>query len=203
MSCSSIDLKAYLLGETSPRDKVLVEDHIRACQNCREEQERLRIAYSALTSLGEEEMPQRIAFVSDKVFEPRWWQRMWRSGPAMGFAASAVLAAAILVHAFVRPAPSPAVTASVDSAQVEQRVEKEVNARVQSAVAAAVAKAVSDADSRREQKFAQMLDAAEKRYEIQRRVDLAAVQQTIRYYDQQMGRLIVASNDLGQERSSR
>ena len=199
MSCSSIDLKAYLVGEISQREKSLVEDHVRTCQSCREEQERLRIAYSALMSLADEEVPQRIAFVSDKVFEPRWWQRIWRSGPAMGFAAAAVLAAAILVHAFTRPAGAPAAVANVDTAQIEQRVEQEVNARVQSAVT----KAINEADARRDQKFAQVLDAAEKRYELERRVDLAAVQQTIRYYDQQMGRLIVASNDIGQERTSR
>src|SRR3984893_11164945 len=102
MSCSSVDLKAYLVGETSQREKSLVEDHVRTCQSCREEQERLRIAYSALLTLQEEELPQRIAFVSDKVFEPRWWERMWRSGPAMGFAAGAGFAAAVLVHAVAR-----------------------------------------------------------------------------------------------------
>jgi anti-sigma factor RsiW len=203
MNCSSIDLKAYLVGEMAQRDKSLVEDHVRTCQSCREERERLRIAYSALMSLADEEVPQRIAFVSDKVFEPRWWQRIWRSGPAMGFAAASVLAAAILVHGFTRPAGVPAAAASVDTAQIEQRVEREVNARVQSAVNAAVTKAINEADARRDQKFAQVLDAAEKRYELERRVDLAAVQQTIRYYDQQMGRLIVASNDIGQERTSR
>jgi anti-sigma factor RsiW len=199
MSCSSIDLKAYLVGEMVQRDKSLVEDHVRACQSCREEQERLRIAYSALLSLADEEIPQRIAFVSDKVFEPRWWQRIWRSGPAMGFAAASVLAAAILVHGFTRSSLAPTAAASVDTAQIEQRVEQEVNARIQ----AAVTKAINEADARRDQKFAQVLDAAEKRYELERRVDLAAVQQTIRYYDQQMGRLIVASNDMGQERTSR
>jgi len=200
MSCSSVDLKAYVLGEISPREKTAVEDHVRTCQSCREEQESLSVAHSALMSLQDEEVPQRIAFVSDKVFEPRWWQRVWRSGPAMGFASAAVLAAAILVHAVTRPVVTtgPAATVNVDTAQIEQRVEQEVNARVQSAIAAAVTKAVTEADARREQKFAQVLDAAEKRDEMQRRVDLAAVQQTMRYYDQQMGRLIVASNDLAQ-----
>lgn len=203
MSCSSIDLKAYVVGEVSAREKTLVEDHVRTCQACREEQERLTIAFSALTSLPDEEIPQRIAFVSDKVFEPRWWQKIWHSGPAMGFASATILAAAILVHASVRPTPAPVVASKIDTVQVEQRIQQEVNARLQGAVSEAVTRAVSEADGRREQKFAQMLDAAEKRYEIQRRVDLAAVQQTVRYYDQQMGRLIVASNDLGQERTSR
>ena len=42
--------------------------------SCREELARLRLTLDALSTLREEEMPRRIAFVSDKVFEPRWWQ---------------------------------------------------------------------------------------------------------------------------------
>ena len=35
---------------------------------------RVRLTLDALSTLREEEVPRRIAFVSDKVFEPRWWQ---------------------------------------------------------------------------------------------------------------------------------
>ena len=79
-----------------------MEDHVRGCQSCREELDRLNLTRSALASLEDEEIPRRIAFVSDRVFEPRWWQTMWHSGPVMGFASAAVLAAAILVHGFER-----------------------------------------------------------------------------------------------------
>jgi anti-sigma factor RsiW len=194
MSCASIDLKAYCLGETSPREKTAVDDHVRVCGNCREELERLKLTHTALVALSDEEMPQRIAFVSDKVFEPHWWQAVWRSGPAMGFASAALLATAIFVHAFARPQVTPSAPAAIDTAKIEQRVEQEVNARVE----AAVNKSIRDTEARQEQKFASVLDAAEKRYELQRRADLAAVQQTMRYYGQQMGRLIVASNDAAQ-----
>ncbi len=97
MNCSSVDVKAYALGEPSgiPGEAT----HIESCEHCREELQRLRLMQSALLSLKEEEIPQRISFVSDKVFEPRWWQRIWHSAPAMGFASAAVLAAAIFVHA--------------------------------------------------------------------------------------------------------
>ena len=44
-----------------------------------------------MLSLPDEEIPQRIAFVSDRVFEPSWWQTVWRSGPAMGFASAVLL----------------------------------------------------------------------------------------------------------------
>ena len=51
-------------------------------------------------------MPYRIAFVSDKIFEPRGWAWLWNSAPRLGFVSAAMLAAAILVHGLVRPAPA-------------------------------------------------------------------------------------------------
>ena len=181
MNCSAVDLKAYFLGETAPAEKNSVENHLHACQSCREELDRLKLTETALRSLEDEEIPQRIAFVSDKVFEPRWWQTIWRSGPAMGFASAAMLAAAILAHAYVRPVPSTN-PASVDSAQIQQRID------------AAVAKAVGETEARQAQQVAKALDAAEKRYELQREKDMAIVQQVARYYDQQAGRLMAAMN---------
>ena len=103
MSCL-IDLKAYVLGEVTRQERGMVEDHVRGCQSCREELDRLNLTRSALDSLEDEEIPRRIAFVSDRVFEPRWWQTIWHSGPVMGFASAALLAGAILVHGFERPA---------------------------------------------------------------------------------------------------
>ena len=100
MSCSSDDLKAYVVGEMTRQERGMVDDHVRGCQSCREELDRLNLTQAALVSLEDEEIPRRIAFVSDRVFEPRWWQTMWRSGPVMGFASAALLAAAILVHGF-------------------------------------------------------------------------------------------------------
>ena len=109
----------------------------------------------------------------------------------MGFSSAALLAVAILAHAFVRPAVVATPAATVDTAQIEQRIDREVNARVD----AAVAKAVGATEARRSVEFAKVLDAAEKRIEFQRRADLATLQQTVRYYDQQIGRLIVASSN--------
>ena len=190
MNCSSIDLKAYALGELAARDKGSVDDHVSACAGCREELERLNLTRAALMSLEEEEIPQRIAFVSDKVFEPRWWQSMWRSGPAMGFASAAMLACAILVHAFARPVAVP-VAPMANAAQIEQRIDREVNARVD----AAVAKAEAATEARHEQQIAQALEAAEKHYKTQRQADVAAVNQAMDYYERQFGRLLRASNN--------
>jgi anti-sigma factor RsiW len=196
MNCSSEDLKGYFLGELASRDKASVEEHVRACQNCREELDRLKLTQTALLALEEEEVPQRIAFVSDKVFEPRWYQTIWRSGPAMGFASAVLLAAAILAHGFVQqgfaqPGSAPPVTATVDTAQIEQRIEREVGARLNGMVA----KAVSDAQAKQAGEFARVLDASEKRFETQRQADLATVQLAAKYYEMKMNRWLVASND--------
>jgi anti-sigma factor RsiW len=190
MSCLIDDLKAYVVGEMTRRERSAVEDHVRVCPNCNDELDRLNFTHSALASLEDEEIPRRIAFVSDRVFEPRWWQTIWRSGPAMGFASAALLAGAILVHGFERPLAPLAVTPSVDAAQIERRVESQVTARMD----AAVTKAVSEAQAKQSAEFAKLLNATEIRYKLQRQSDLATVQQAAEYYEKQMGRFVVASN---------
>ncbi len=186
MSCSTVDLKAYVLGEVAQREKVVVEDHVRACQGCREELERLRLTQTSLLAIEAEEIPQRIAFVSDRVFEPRWWQTMWRSGPAMGFASAALLAGAIVVHGFSLR-PSASAQPGVDAAQIEQRVEGQVTARLN----AAVTKAVSEAQVQQVAEFTKVLDDMKR----QRDTELATLQQAADYYQKQMARLEVASNE--------
>lgn len=186
MSCSSVDLKAYFLGELPPAERAPVEKHLGACASCREEMERLDSTRSALAMLGDEEPPQRIAFVSDKVFEPRWWQSIWRSGPAMGFASAAMLAAAIFVHAYARPAAAPA-----DTAQMEQRIQQQVDARV----GAAVTKAVASAEERQDQRIQQAVVTAEQRFDTQYRLALSDARQAADYYRDQVAKFEVASNN--------
>ena len=190
MSCTTLDVKAYFLGELAASEKSSLEGHLHGCQSCREELERLNLTRTALLSLEEQDVPQRIAFVSDKVFEPRWWQTMWRSGPAMGFASALMLAAAILVHTYARPVAQPATISTVDTAQMEQRIQREVGARVD----AAIAKAVSQTEARQTEQIAKVLQASEKKIESQRRSDMAVMQQAARYYEQQTARLTVAMN---------
>jgi len=189
MNCPSLDLKAYALGEADRNETASVEDHLRGCEACREELDRLKLTATALRSLEEEEVPQRIAFVSDKVFEPRWYQTIWRSGPVMGFASAVVLAAAILVHAYARPALTPGAPTTLGADNV--RIEREVNARVD----AAVSRAVSAVQARESQQTAALLDAAEKRFETKRQEDLAVVRDVAQYYQKQIARLEMAVNE--------
>src|SRR5271165_6870013 len=188
MSCSIVDVKAYFLGELAKRERAQVESHLGACAECREELERLGVMRTALQTLPEEEVPRRIAFVSDRVFEPRWWQTIWRSGPAMGFASAALLAGAILVHGFTRSpvivATAPTVTAPVDTAQIDKRIDQEVAKQVDAALA------------QQKQRTEQMLQASEKRYEQRRQKDLVELQQVMRYQNQQMSHWMMASNDM-------
>ena len=163
MNCS-MDLKAYIVGEVTEEEHRQIETHALACAECREELERLALTRDSLLLLRDEEMPRRIAFVSDKVFEPNWWQRLWNSGPRLGFASAAMLSAALLVHAFVRPPVNPALS-QTELAQTEAQIEKEVGARVQGTVA----KAVADSEVQQEKKTAAMLETAAKRFDVERR----------------------------------
>jgi anti-sigma factor RsiW len=124
MSCESYDWKAYALGELENSARTEAEAHAGSCPACREELAALRLTLDALSTLREEEIPRRIAFVSDQIFEPRWYQRVLRAFMTPNFAAACVLAGAILVHAFHAPAPDPAV------------VNAQINAAVSKAVAA-------------------------------------------------------------------
>jgi anti-sigma factor RsiW len=120
MGCEGHDWKAYAFGELAANERRDAEAHAAACEGCREELAQVRLTVDTLAALREEEVPRRIAFVSDKVFEPRWWEMFLRPS----FAAALVLAAAIVMHGYMtRP---PAVDAAAIQAQVNQAVNRAV-----------------------------------------------------------------------------
>jgi hypothetical protein len=140
MSCSPFDLRDYFLQELAdPQQRRQVESHVAVCRTCHEELDRLRMTEAALFTLREEEIPQRIAFVSDKVFEPsplrRWLAAFWDSSARLGFASAAMLSVALVVFAATRPAPAPAPvaapTATVNTTDIEQRVQAAVDKAAQ------------------------------------------------------------------------
>jgi anti-sigma factor RsiW len=154
MSCSPFDLRDYLLRELAgPQQRRQVEAHVKTCAPCREELDRLRITEAALLSLADEEIPQRIAFVSDKIFEPSPWRRwlaaFWNSGARLGFVSAAMLSASLVLFALkqapapalsvMRPAIPAAVTVTRAVAASEAVVpEAEIQRRIQTAVEQAV-----------------------------------------------------------------
>jgi len=167
------DWKSYALGELDARARQAAESHVAACADCQDELAGLRVTLDAMATLREEELPRRIAFVSDKVFEPRWYEKLTQAFLRPSFAAAALIAAAILVHAFVRPVSAPAsdpsqAVAQVDTSTIEARVTAEVTARLQSemamAVNTAVTKAVAETEKRDDHRTALLLSAADRRY---------------------------------------
>ena len=163
------DWKSYALGELDVRARQEAESHVAACAECQDELAGLRVTLDAMATLREEELPRRIAFVSDKVFEPRWYQKIAQAFLRPSFAAAGLIAAAILIHAFVRPVSAPNnIAAQVDTRAIESRVTAEVTARLQNEMAAAVntavTKAVAETEKRDDHRTALLLSASERRY---------------------------------------
>jgi hypothetical protein len=163
MTCSPFDLRDYFLRELPDPQQRQVEAHIRLCQSCSEELDRLRVTEAALLCLRDEEIPQRIAFVSDKIFEPSPWRRwcaaFWGSAARLGFASAAMLSAAIVVYA-LRPVPETMgvhLVASAPPAPATQIVQTVSDADIQSRIDAAVTKAVAEVESRQTEKTKYLL----------------------------------------------
>jgi anti-sigma factor RsiW len=152
MSCSPFDLRDYFLQELPDPQQRLVEAHVKTCQPCREELDRLDFTKAAMFSLQDEEIPQRIAFVSDKIFEPspwrRWWAGFWGSASRLGFASAAMLSTAIVVYA-LRPAPHVVQLPAPAPQQIVQKISDE---EIQARVDAAVVKAVAEVEARQSAK---------------------------------------------------
>jgi len=173
MSCSPFDLRDYFFGELPEEGRRQVDLHTRSCAACREELNQLRSTQAVLLSAPDEEIPQRIGFVSDRVYEPsavlRWWRAFWGSAPRLGFASAAVLSAAILVFAFHRPGPVILATPPVNVAKLQADFSRQMNEAVEKAVAAS--------DARHEQRTAELLAAATKRFDARREADIEKVSQ--------------------------
>ncbi|MDX2179627.1 MAG: hypothetical protein SFV18_08555 [Bryobacteraceae bacterium] len=153
-----------------------MDEELREYARTPEDAERLAATLTALRSLPDEEIPRRIAFVSDKVFEPKWWQRF----PAWSFASAMLLAGAIVVHGYAqRPpaAPAPQPVAQVDTSALERKFEarlKEVAAEHDAKLRAAVA-------------------ATERRLEFEHRAQMLTIEENFNLMRKQMNRMIVAT----------
>ncbi len=173
MSCSPFDLRDYFFGELPEEGRRQMDAHVKNCAGCREELSQLRSTQAVLLSAPDEEIPQRIGFVSDRVYEPsrlrRWWRAFWGSAPRLGFASAAMLSAAILVSATHRPGPAAPPAPVVDVAGLRADFSRRMDE--------AVAKAVAASDARHEQRAAELLAAAEKRFDAQRKADMERVSQ--------------------------
>ncbi|HUA62710.1 MAG TPA: zf-HC2 domain-containing protein [Verrucomicrobiae bacterium] len=163
MTCSPFDLRDFLLRELTAAEQRQVEDHVEVCAACRQDLDRLRLTRTALSSLADEEIPQRIAFVSDPVFELSPWRRalaaLWSSGSRLVFAGAAMLSVALVVSPILRPKPvSPAPVLTISDAEIRQRVE------------AGVSRAVTDIESQYRARTEQLVKDIEQRDRQERRL---------------------------------
>ncbi len=154
-------LRDYAFDELSHSEREAIEQHVAACGECALELDRLRVTTAALRSLPDREIPQRIAFVSDRVFEPNWFRRFWNSGAQMGFASACVLAVALVVSAWHFAAGKT----------TEPRTIVQTASLPQSEINAAVAKAVAQVRA----EDIQLIKAAEKKRDAQYRDQMIAV----------------------------
>lgn len=96
MNCAPYDLRDYFWEELGAGERRQVEVHLEGCARCREELGRWQATRRSLLLLKDEEVPRRIAFISDKVFEPsraaRWWAAFSSRAPAFAFSLSLLLA---------------------------------------------------------------------------------------------------------------
>jgi len=197
MSCSPFDLREYVLRELSGDARRQVDAHVRACGGCHEELERLQATRSALLALPEEEIPQRIAFVSDKIFEPsafrRWCAAFWGSAARLGFASAAMLSIAIVVAAALSrppagsaPVPAAAPAAAIDTARLERELRQSFEQ--------ALLRAVAGSEARQGQRTAEMLRAAERRGELDRKAVQLAVEENLELIEKRLNEFYLAAN---------
>ena len=160
-------LRDYAFDELPAAERPGMERHVADCGDCAAELDQLRLTAAALRVLPDREIPQRIAFVSDKVFEPsrasRFFGGFWNSASHVGFASACILGGALIVSAYHRPPTT--------SGEVRTVIEKvDVSQQVNDAVAKAIAQVREDdarltkatleaADLKHQQEHLAMLDA--------------------------------------------
>jgi anti-sigma factor RsiW len=166
-TCSNNELlRDYAFDEIPAADRPAFERHLAACAECAAELDRLQLTTAALRILPDREPPQRIAFVSDKVYKQ---SRIWNLAPWFGFASAAVMAVALIADVTHRPAAEiRTVAAQTPPAAAPVQPVNEI-----------VQRAVSEAQAEDARLFKAALTQLEKKHEQEHRnlMDLVSVMQ--------------------------
>jgi anti-sigma factor RsiW len=170
-------LRDYAFDEQLPQnERRAMEQHLAACGACVTELDQLRLTAAALRTLPDREIPQRIAFVSDRVFEPSAWRRFWNSGARLGFASACVLAAALVVSAWhYRPGEARTVvqTVSAPADQIDAAVARAV-AQVRAEDAQIIQAAVQTSERKRDAEYRTRMIAIEESFDrLRKRLNLS------------------------------
>jgi hypothetical protein len=158
----------YAFDELAPAERRGVELHLRQCAVCANELDQLRLTTAALRVLPDQEVPRRIAFVSDAPAAGRGWlSGFWNSAARLGFASACVLAAGLSYAAAHRQPVVVAPTATVSDVAIQQAVDK------------AVAIAVDKAHAEDIQVTKAALAAVDTKYALKQRDLMVAMQETM------------------------
>jgi hypothetical protein len=189
-------LRDYAVGEIEADRQPALEQHLAVCGDCTLELDRLRLTTASLHALPDREVPQRIAFVSDKVFEPspvsRWFAGFWNSAARLGFASACVLAMALVVFAYHRPAADT--SAVVQTANVD--FSKQVNEAVAKAVAQVRAEDARMVQQTAEQMTKAAIESANLKYEKEYQARMVAVEESFTVLQKRLSSSLMASNDM-------
>ena len=161
-------IRDYAFDEIDAAGRSAVERHLPQCAECRAELDQLRLTTAALRVLPDVEIPQRIAFVSDKVFEPSRWSR-WFTGARLGCASALVMAVALVTVVYRQPVVTPVTVAG--GGPSADAITRQIDDAVKTAVAQ-----VREEDMRMTQAALEMSD---KRHAAEHRALLTAVEENL------------------------
>jgi hypothetical protein len=196
MSCSPFDLRDYYFKDLAENDRRLTEVHVKTCAHCREELDRLCGTETALLALPDEEIPQRIGFVSDPVFQPsafrRGWDALWGSAARLGFVSAAMLSGALVVFSLTRPAPPASAPApAINQTALQAKLQADFSDRLNDAVA----KAVAASEARQSSMTQELLAASDRHHALETQAMMVRVQEYLDVEKKHLNTLILASND--------
>jgi hypothetical protein len=176
--CEQADLvRDYAFDELAHADRRSMEQHLRQCADCAGELDRLRLTTAALRVLPDLEVPRRIAFVSDKVFEQGWLAGFWNSAARLGFASACVLAVGLSFAAWRRQPEVSATERTASSRTAVIRADAINDAAIHDAVDKAVASAVERVHADDLQMTRAALAEVDRKYE-QKQQDMVVAMQS-------------------------
>jgi anti-sigma factor RsiW len=167
-------LRDYAFDEQlSQEERRAMEQHLATCGDCALELDQFRLTTAALHTLPDREIPQRIAFVSDRVFEPSPFRRFWNSGARLGFASACVLGVALVVSAWhlsgtYRPAEVHTVVQAASASEINAAVAKAV-AQVRAEDAQMIQTAIQTSEQQRDQEYRGQMVALEENFDVLRK----------------------------------
>ena len=169
MADSIHDLEDYLFDELGPEERAAVEERLRTSPEAREEFERLKMTRQSLLALADEEVPRRVAFVSDKVFEPspwlRWWRAAWEGAPRFALAMSPAVLAVVAGLWVLKPTVTVEQgrwqlvvgEAAAPAPQVQEARNSEVPTLTEAQVRAVVQTALAESEQRQREAFTRLV----------------------------------------------